>query len=126
MISKTGDLDLRISTHPDDVTAQDQAVVKEVVRLIEENSNKSLDDIKSLLLEVFHIEKMPEKKVEDSMWYKFTKQFELGAMPQGFKIETNSDGKKIKIPYIAFSADIDTLDKLLIQLLEMVKNKADK
>ena len=120
------ELELKISLHPDDVTDRDKGVVKEVIKIIEENQSKSLDDIKSIILESFHIEKVPEKKVEDSMWYKFTQQFQLGAMPQGFKVVKDSDGKKIKIPYIAFTADTDTLDKMLIQLLEMVKDKTDK
>ena len=120
------ELDLRISLHPDDVSKRDQDVAKEVIRILEENQTKSFDDIKSIILSSFHIEKMAEKKVEDSMWYKFTKEFALGAMPQGFRITKDKNGKKIKVPYLAFTADTDTLDKMLIQLLEMVKDKADK
>jgi len=120
------ELDLRISLHPEDVSDRDRNVAKEVIRILEENQNKSFDEIKSTILESFHIEKIPEKKVEDSMWYKFTKEFALGAMPQGFRLVKDKDGKKTKVPYIGFSADTDTLDKMLIHLLEMVKNKADK
>jgi hydroxymethylpyrimidine pyrophosphatase-like HAD family hydrolase len=115
-----------MSLHPDEVSKRDKDVAKEVIRILEENQTKSFDEIKSVILESFHIEKMLEKKVEDSMWYKFTKEFSLGATPQGYRIKKNEKGKKVKIPFLAFSADTDTLDNMLIKLLEMVKSKADK
>jgi hypothetical protein len=113
------------SYHPEDVTYRDKLVVKEVIKFLTENQNKSFDDNKQSLLDMFHIEKTPEKSVEDSLWYKLTKHQPIGMSPQGHRVYTEN-GKKIRVPYLGFSADINVLDKMLLELLEQLKDKASK
>jgi hypothetical protein len=111
--------DLNVSLHENDISNRDKSIVKEVIKILENNQHKSFENQKTLLLETFHIEKMPEEKVEDSLWYKFTQDYPLGASKQGFKI-VEKDGRKVKIPFVAFTADTDTLDSFLHDLLNKV------
>ena len=59
------------------------------------------------------------KKIEDTVWGQLTKGEKLGASIQGYR-EITEDGKRIRIPHIGFSADLDYLDEFLNRIVKKV------
>jgi len=55
-------------------------------------------------------------KLEESLWHALTKDERIGQSMQGYKDTTDKDGKKIRIPHIGFSADLDYLDEFINRL----------
>ena len=62
------------------------------------------------------------KKIEDSVWGQLTKDERLGQSMQGFREAIDKDGKKIRIPHVGFSADLDYLDEFVNRLTKKIKN----
>jgi hypothetical protein len=54
-----------------------------------------------------------------------TKDERLGQSVQGFR-QATVDGKKIRIPHIGFSADLDYLDEFINRIANKVKNIEEK
>ena len=103
-------------------------LVREVINLFTDRSSKDVPE--SMIIEElktrFKLEEIPMQKIEDSLWYEYTKDERLGTAVQGFR-QTTLDGKKIRIPHIGFSADLDYLNDFLIRLFEKYeKNKIEK
>ena len=61
-------------------------------------------------------------KYEDSLWYELTKNENLGVSTQGYREVIQEDGKKIRIPHIAMSADLDYLDDFVKRIFATVRN----
>ena len=61
-------------------------------------------------------------KYEDSLWYELTKNENLGVSIQGYREVTQEDGKKIRIPHIAMSADLDYLDDVVKRIFSTIRN----
>ena len=59
--------------------------------------------------------------VESSLWYEFTKNEKLGASIQGYR-QAEKDGKKIRIPHISFSADLDYLNEMITRFVTRINN----
>ena len=68
----------------------------------------------------FQLEEIPMKKIEDTVWGELTKDEKLGQSIQGFR-DTTVDGKRVRIPHIGFSADLDYLDEFINRLLKKVE-----
>jgi len=93
------------------ITDQDKRVVKEILKLLKERANVPCKMFAEELAIKFDISQIPEMSYEDSNWHKLTKDFRLGEAIQGFREDTK-DGKKIRIPHMGFSADLEELEKL--------------
>ena len=65
----------------------------------------------------FKLEEIPMKKIEDTVWGELTKDEKLGQSIQGFR-DTTVDGKRVRIPHIGFSADLDYLDGFVNRLIQ--------
>jgi hypothetical protein len=61
-------------------------------------------------------------KIEDSLWHQFTKNERIGQSMQGFRETKDKNGKKIRIPHIGFSADLDYLDEMIQRIAQQVRN----
>jgi len=78
------------------------------------------------LKEKFQLEEIPMKSVKDSVWGQLTKNERIGESIQGFRMSTDENGKKIRIPHIGFSADLDYLDEFVNRLVIKIKNIKEK
>jgi hypothetical protein len=96
-------------------------VVEEVVELVDKNKELNGHQILDKIKDKFNIEKPQIYKYEDSVWHQFTKDERLGFSLQGFR-EVNENGKKIRIPHVAFSADLDYLDAFINRLVTKIKS----
>ena len=108
------------------ITQEHKKVVEEVINFFENNKKKSLEENVLELKHRFKLVDIPVMKYEDSLWYKFTKNERIGNSIQGFRITTDKNGKKIKIPHIAFSSDLDYLNNMIQRLIEMMEGTIKK
>ena len=67
------------------------------------------------------LDEIPEMKMEDSIWWQFTKDEKMGQQQQGFRVDV-VNGKRVKIPHISFSSDLDHLDALINKIVKKVSN----
>lgn len=95
------------------ITKEHKKLVEEIIKILKQNSNLSTDDVIHSLREKFKIDLPPTLDIEKSLWHEFTKDYKLGTSIQGH-IDTIIDNKKFRNPLIGFTADLQTLDKMLI------------
>ncbi len=103
-----------------DIKQRDKDVVLEIIKWLRERNGVPVDMLIDELKIKFQLEEVPMKKVEDTVWGQLTKGERLGASIQGFRETKDKDGKKIRIPHIGFSADLDYLDEFLNRIVEKV------
>jgi len=103
-------------------TDEQKLAVEEVIRVLEERSeqNLPLNFIINELKQNFKLEDVPVRPVNQSAWYTLTKDYNIGANIQGYRIITNPDGTKNKIPHVAFNADLQTLDDMITKVVSDV------
>ena len=94
-------------------------VVIEIIKWLRERNGVPVEMLIEELKIKFRIEEVPMKKIEDTVWGQLTKGEKLGASIQGYR-EITEDGKRIRIPHIGFSADLDYLDEFLNRIVEKV------
>ena len=104
------------------ITDRDKFVVEEVINLLEKRIGVPTNMIVEELKLLFKIVSIPMMKIDDSLWYKFTKDEKLGISIQGFRETVDEKGKKIKIPHISFSSDLDYLDKFIEKVIKTGDN----
>ena len=104
-----------------------QKIIRDVFYILFQDSENQTEEIKKYLetkkkeLEIFfQVEEIPLMKLESSLWHQFTKDEKLGQSVQGFRTAT-VDGKKINIPHIGFSADLDYLDDLINKVIKKAR-----
>jgi hypothetical protein len=95
------------------ISNEQKMAVQEVIRLLEHRTNVPVQMIIPELKIAFNLEEIPEYNITQSKWYALTKDERIGANIQGYKIITDENGNKIKIPHVAFSADLDDLDAMV-------------
>ena len=100
------------------IQESDLTIVQAILDILEKKDNCSISEIKKEIKEQFIIDKIPQRKVEDSLWYQFTKDENLGLSVQGYRTTTDENGNKIKIPHIGFSADLDYLNEFIQRILK--------
>ena len=104
---------------PGSITKDHKDVARELANFIEDNPNIPVTMYPALLREKFELVEKPTLKVEDSKWYKYTKDGpDLGPSIQGFDLV---NGGKLKIPYIGLGANVTTLDKFIDHVIEKHK-----
>jgi len=109
-----------------DIKKEHKDVVLEIIELLRSRNGVPAEMLIEELKIKFDIDEVPMKKVEDTVWGQLTKDEKLGASIQGFREAKDEDGKRIRIPHIGFSADLDWLDGFvnrLIKKAEEIKNK---
>ena len=109
-----------------DIKKEHKDVVLEIIELLRSRNGVPAEMLIEELKIKFDIDEVPMKKVEDTVWGQLTKGEKLGASIQGFREAKDEDGKRIRIPHIGFSADLDWLDGFvnrLIKKAEEIKNK---
>lgn len=107
-----------------EVTERDRKLVNEFLLLLDQRRSVPIDMIITELRQKFEIENIPMLKIEDTLWHKYTKDERIGGQIQGFRMTTDENGKKYKVPHWSFSADIDYLDDFLKRVAkQLVKDK---
>ena len=104
-----------------DISDEQKKVVKEIIDLMRARDQVPCGMFAEELKQRFQLEEIPMKKIEDSVWGQLTKDERLGISVQGHRL-TVEDGKKIRIPHIGFSADLDYLDEFVNRLTKKIKN----
>ena len=104
------------------LTKRDKKLIEEVLKIIKNNDNATVQNILKKIKEEFKISEIPMMKYEDSLWYELTKNEHLGVSTQGYREVIQEDGKKIRIPHIAMSADLDYLDDVVKRIFATVRN----
>ena len=110
------------------ITDNDKKVVNEIIELLRNRSEVGLP-IDMIIEEIktrFNLVEIPMKKIEDSVWGQLTKDERLGQSVQGFRQTTDENGKKIRIPHVGFSADLDYLDEFVNRLVKKIDNIKNK
>jgi hypothetical protein len=108
-----------------DIKQEHKDVVLEIIQWLRGRDGVPTEMLIEELKIKFKIEEIPMKKIEDTVWGELTKDERLGQSIQGFR-DTTVDGKRVRIPHIGFSADLDYLDGFvnrLIQKANKVKGK---
>ena len=104
----------------------DKKVVKEIIDLLRNRGDVPCSMFAEELKTRFELEEIPMKKIEDSVWGQLTKDERLGQSVQGFRQTTDENGKKIRIPHVGFSADLDYLDEFLNRIVKKVMDIKQK
>ena len=107
------------------ITEKDKKVVEEIIDFLRSREQVPISMVIEELKTRFQLVEVPMKKIEDSVWGQLTKDEKLGQSVQGFKL-TTEDGKKVRIPHIGFSADLNYLDEFvnrLVKKIEGIKSK---
>jgi len=102
-----------------EISEKDKKVVKEVLSHL--HKDIPFDQQVELIKKKFQITEIPTVKLEESIWYQFTKDFKLGQSIQGLSKRKNKDGEEYNVPHIGFSADLDYLDNVIEKIIEKVK-----
>ena len=95
------------------ITKEHKKLVEEIIKILKRKDNASTDDVIEELKVKFKVDLPPTLDIEKSLWHEFTKDYKLGSSIQGH-IDTIVNGKKFRNPLIGFTADLQTLDKMLI------------
>ncbi len=104
-----------------DISDKQKEVVKEIIDLMRAREQIPCGMFAEELKQKFQLEEIPMKKIEDSVWGQLTKNERLGVSIQGHRLSVE-DGKKIRIPHVGFSADLDYLDEFVNRLTNKIKN----
>ena len=107
----------------DTVTARDKKVVEEVLRQLSDLEEKKVPSvtIKEKIKQDFKIEEVSMVSIEESIFWKFAKDYKLGVNIQGWR-NTTIDNKPAKMPMIVLSADLDYLNMFVENILTEASN----
>lgn len=103
------------------ITDKDKLVVKEVILILKNSRKNSIDSIVQEIENKFQITNTPTLDLTKSVWYNLIKDEPVSTNLQGYRMDKDENGDPIKIPHIAFSADLDKLDMILNKLVTNVK-----
>tara|TARA_Y100000389_G_scaffold197822_1_gene233170 strand:- start:6816 stop:7214 length:399 start_codon:yes stop_codon:yes gene_type:complete len=118
---KSGDIDLLVDH--EELSERDKKIADDILKTINEQQSHKLPlkHTISQIKENYKLEEVPMMSVEDSLWYEFTKDEKLGANIQGYTT-IEKDGKKIRIPHVHFSADLDYLNNMMSRIITRINN----
>tara|TARA_E500000178_G_C16579881_1_gene555540 strand:- start:163 stop:546 length:384 start_codon:yes stop_codon:yes gene_type:complete len=119
--------DLDFLVDHEELSERDKKIAEDILKTINEHQshNFPLKHTISQIKENYKIEEIPLMNIEDSLWYEFTKDEKIGANIQGYT-KTEKDGKKIKIPHIHFSADLDYLNDMIRRIITRINSLRNK
>lgn len=98
------------------VTDEQKAAVEEVIRILKSREGIPLSIVIPEIKIAFGMEDIPMIDIKESVWYQMTKEYLQNGVIQGYKVVTNPDGSKVKVPHVAFSHDLDKLDVMLQEM----------
>ena len=104
------------------ISDSDKIVVKEIIDLMRDRGDVPCSMFAEELKTRFELVEIPMKKIEDSVWGQLTKDERLGQSIQGFRQSTDENGKKVRVPHVGFSADLDYLDEFVNRLVIKLKD----
>ena len=107
----------------EDISKEQKKVAEDILQVINENesANIPLKFTVSQIKNNYQIEKIPMMDVSKSLWHEFTKDEKIGANIQGYRT-IEKEGKKIRIPYVAFGADLDYLDEMVKRFVTRINS----
>jgi hypothetical protein len=114
-------IELTLNFNYGDITEEHKRTVEEVIKFLLLNKDNPLEQTIKEIRTRFKIVEVPMMKYEDSLWYQFTKNEKIGNSIQGFKQIKDKNGNFIRIPNIAFSSDLDELDKMLNRFIKIME-----
>ena len=107
------------------VSDDHKIIVREIIDYLRTRTQVPVEMIIDEMKHKWSLEEVPMEKIEDSVWGQLTKDEKLGQSVQGFLLK-EKDGKKVRVPHIGFSANLDYLNEFVNRLfkkLEKVKKK---
>ena len=106
-----------------DPTTQEKKVAEDILNLIKEDGAKNipLKFTVTKIQENYKLKELPTLEIENSLWHEFTKDEKLGQSIQGYRTST-INGEKIRIPYLAFGADLDYLNEMIRRFITRINN----
>ena len=107
------------------ISDADKKLVNEFCKILENRSGVPVPIIINELKTRFELEEYEYVKLEDGLWYEYTKDFtpEIQYHHQGFKQQNIGDGKVLRTPHLAFSLDLDRINELALHIEKKVKEK---
>ena len=114
--------DFKDAFNYDNIKVEHQDAVEEVIKILQNRTSIPVNFIIEELKVKFKLENLPELKVEDTLWHRIFGEH-LKAHYQGYTDKVKDDGKKIRVPHLAFSADVDILDDLIKKVLTYIDKK---
>lgn len=103
-----------------EITDRDKKLINEVVNILKVSDNLPVKEIEKKIKDKFEVEEIPIRKYENSVWHKMTKEYNFHISEQGYKLITEN-GKKLKIPVVCVTADVDKLDDFIQKIFLKIK-----
>lgn len=107
----------------EDVTKEQQKIAEDILQFVKNDQSKNIP-LKFTISQIensYKLKQIPMMNTENSLWYQFTKDEKIGANIQGYR-SAEKDGEKIRIPYIAFGADLDYLDEMMKRIITRINS----
>ena len=117
--NKTGE-EIKMNYDLSEMGEPEEIFVKNVIDFIDSKRGVDTDTLLTQIKHRYKIETPPIQKLEDSLWYQFTKNEKIGTNITGFR-DTYVDGKRILIPHVSFNSDLDYLDDMMNRIIHKVK-----
>ncbi len=119
--------DLDFLVDHEDLSDRDKKIAEDILKKINQNQshNIPLKHTINQIKENYKLAEIPLMSVEDSLWYEFTKDEKIGANIQGYTT-AERDGKRIRIPHVHFSADLDYLNDMIGRFITRINNLRNK
>ena len=108
-------------------TKQEKKIAEDILSTIVDDASKDipLKFTITRIQESYKLKDVPMLSLENSLWHQFTKDEKIGQSIQGYRTQI-IDGKSIRIPYIAFGADLDYLDEMIRRIITRINNLKEK
>jgi len=108
-------------------TKQEKKIAEDILNTIVDDASKDipLKFTITRIQESYKLKDVPMLSLENSLWHQFTKDEKIGQSIQGYRTQI-IDGKSIRIPYIAFGADLDYLDEMIRRIITRINNLKEK
>ena len=115
------DKELDFLVDHEDLSDRDKKIAEDIIKVINKNQSNNIPVHKTIsqIKNNYKIEEIPMMKLEDSLWYEFTKDENIGTNLQGYTT-TEKDGKKIRIPHVHFSADLTELNDMIRRIITKI------
>jgi len=108
-------------------TKQEKKIAEDIINTIVDDASKDipLKFTITRIQESYKLKEVPMLSLENSLWHQFTKDEKIGQSIQGYRTQV-IEGKSIRIPYIAFGADLDYLDEMIRRIITRINNLKEK
>ena len=108
-------------------TKQEKKIAEDILSTIVDDASKDipLKFTITRIQESYKLKDVPMLSFENSLWHQFTKDEKIGQSIQGYRTQI-IDGKSIRIPHIAFGADLDYLDEMIRRIITRINNLKEK